>query len=401
MSDNEEYSDNESINDEISQAVAPYQNRFLTTPRRSDKSNYELVEYGKRAPRPKDYQYRGEFKRSNIEDLNWKKPTHKKGEHVIDMGIQSLKDIVGSKLGRDIKRHTHFMCPETFKLWNKTYGKRKNGTDKYWYDDTKDVDGDYIPEFIVGRNDSKGKKLEDDIIAVNGWTTVKSDYPIRSKYLSKYPLLKQRTGKDGKHFKDFVDEYYLTEENMSPNGWFPKDEYVRDRAIKMYDQYKYNLHMPNPTAFQVFMREVMWVAHKICTTEIADKLELKLKDINDKYPIGNVVKEGKKFFDKWILKPYIEALKQEEAYETYKNKYITNLRRVKKSAEFKEDNFHKWLLKQTSVRDGLNNVVAAIVDNEGKEYNDAIDYLLIYFKGKIDKALGKNSPPMGKYQRRQ
>lgn len=109
------------------------------------------------------------------------------------VGVEELAQIVGSKRFRDVKRSANFM-PGQFELWN-----GKNGN-KYW-GDYQDVDGDEINEFVVRRKDKNGP-----MIAVNGYTTKRSDWGARELYYQDNPTRESRR-KNGP-LKKYIRSFY-------------------------------------------------------------------------------------------------------------------------------------------------------------------------------------------------
>ena len=109
------------------------------------------------------------------------------------VGVKELAKIVGSRNYRDVKRSSNFM-PEQFKMWN-----AKNGG-KYW-GDYEDVDGDEINEFVVRRGNKAGP-----MIAVNGYTTKRSDWGARELYYQNNPTRESRR-KYGS-LKKYMHEFY-------------------------------------------------------------------------------------------------------------------------------------------------------------------------------------------------
>ena len=109
------------------------------------------------------------------------------------VGVKELARIVGSKRFRDVKRSANFM-PGQFELWN-----GKNGG-KYW-GGYQDLDGDEINEFVVRRKDKNGP-----MIAVNGYTTKRSDWGARELYYQDNPTRESRR-KNGP-LKKYMHNFY-------------------------------------------------------------------------------------------------------------------------------------------------------------------------------------------------
>ena len=149
-------------------------------------------------------------------------------------GINELAQIVGSKNYRDIKRSGNFM-PGQFEIWN---AKETGGNNQYW-GNYQDVDGDGLAhEFVVRRGDETGP-----MIAVNGYTTKRSDWPARRKFYEAYP---KRSDRKGKTVKTYMrDEYYaptydpmtgkITEWKIKPGS--EQDEFKEDKQWKRYNKY--------------------------------------------------------------------------------------------------------------------------------------------------------------------
>ena len=99
-------------------------------------------------------------------------------------GIKEIAQIVGSKNYRDIKRSGNFT----------------GGNNQYW-GGYQDVDGDGLAhELVVRRGDETGQ-----MIAVNGYTTKRSDWPARRKFYEAYP---NRSDRKNKTVKTYMrDEY--------------------------------------------------------------------------------------------------------------------------------------------------------------------------------------------------
>ena len=125
-------------------------------------------------------------------------------------GIEEIAQIVGSKRFRDIKRSGNFM-PGQFDIWNE---KENGGNRKYW-GGYQDADGDGLEhEFVVRRGDKHGP-----MVAVNGYTTKRSDWGARSLFYTKNPTRWQRKGKTAKTY--MRDEYYVPDydDGMDVKNW--------------------------------------------------------------------------------------------------------------------------------------------------------------------------------------
>lgn len=165
-----------------------------------------------------------------------------------EASLYTLKNVVSSKNARDIVRSTNFM-PGPFQIWN----AKPNGGNKKYVGGYEDLDGDRINEFVVKRN---GK-----IVAVNGYTTKKSDFPFKAKYYETHPTSKDRKVQP---YNEYLTNVYYGAQ-YSPDGssitrWTgqnPNDEQFRN-AYK-----KHNTHQPRPlSTYQAFSKFIVGPACK-------------------------------------------------------------------------------------------------------------------------------------------
>ena len=145
------------------------------------------------------------------------------------VGVKELAQIVGSKRFRDVKRSANFL-PGQFELWN-----AKNGN-KYW-GGYHDVDGDEINEFVVHR----GKDKTGPMIAVNGYTTKRSDWGARELFYEKNPTRESRreNGPLKKYIRSFYDPTYddtgkITKWGIKPGS---DEDPLRDEMYNRYIKY--------------------------------------------------------------------------------------------------------------------------------------------------------------------
>ena len=144
-------------------------------------------------------------------------------------GINELAQLVGSKAYRDINRSGKFM-PGQFEIWN---ASETGGNNKYW-GGYEDADGDGLAhEFVVRRGTETGP-----MIAVNGYTTKRSDWAGRKAFYEAYPNRSERKGKTVKSF--MRDEYYVpTYDGMQIKEWTIKPGSEDDEfAAAEWNRYK-------------------------------------------------------------------------------------------------------------------------------------------------------------------
>ena len=159
------------------------------------------------------------------------KTVHRRGPRGRD-AINEIAQIVGSKRFRDIKRSGNFM-PGQFDIWN---AKETGGNNKYW-GGYQDVDGDGLAhEFVVRREKETGP-----MVAVNGYTTKRSDWAARKTFYENNPSREQRKGKTVKTY--MRDEYYNPEyEGMQIKSWGVEpgsehDDFRNDKEWSRYIKY--------------------------------------------------------------------------------------------------------------------------------------------------------------------
>ena len=322
-----------------------------------------------------------------IEDAPWHHPK-RVGRPPIDFGLEKLIQVAGSKGSRDFRRRAHFMSPKAFEEWQKNKKKKL-----YWAEET-DLDDDSEDEFVVrfNRTDAKGKVIvdehgnpipDDDIAAINGWTTVKSDYKERRKYIDAYPTPKDRKGKP---FKKFMEQHYLTDEYTDAYG-YPNHKYLEKREKDMYEEgYKRKLHMPNKTARQDFMKGMVWRAYKAAVDDFVSTKNIErgqLKEILDQvHGTGWVTKLGSKLWEDWIITPFMEEQRGTQYYKDELEKYKPKFNRAPKNKErgiewsaSKPEHvaaFEKTLFKKDSIRTSINRIVSEILNEDGIYFESAI-----------------------------
>ena len=342
-----------------------------------------------------DYKYQGKYVIPQVSDEKWRH-ARAKDRVTLDMGINELAQVVGSKRARDIRRRGHFMSPEAFDAWQEKYDPKK----RYSYDE-RDLDDDKKNEFIIEHTDRYGKKK---LVAVNGWTTAKSDYPLRKEYYDLYPTHEQRKANK---FKPWLSKKYLTEENLDDYG-FPNHKYLEERSIKAATS-KFDWHMPTFNARGEFMKRVIWDAYRVARdtfVESGAEPAVIQNKCNEAFGHGWVVKLGGRFWKSWILDPFMAALRDTQYYATamqdYASKFKRNVNGKLVAAKFDAENpehiemFEKTLMKKDTARLGLNAEVRGCL-NDTEELKRALHFMSNIFINHIDKALNqksaKGSPP--------
>lgn len=145
-----------------------------------------------------------------------------------------LPGVVGSRANRDIYIKNAWQAPASFKAWQEKDPIHRAGYKTL----EKDVDGDDIPEFLVTKNDRT--------IAVNGYTTRRSEYPYRRDYYETYPTKEDR--KDHK-MNEYWQQYdpELNADNLEATWQVDEDElkkkHIRRKLPKEISPYKHFVKM--------------------------------------------------------------------------------------------------------------------------------------------------------------
>lgn len=345
------------------------------------------------------YEYPGKYDVVVVEDAKWR---HAKAKDRVttDMAINELAQVVGDKNARDIRRRGHFMSPKAFEKWQEKYDPKK----RYWAD-AMNLDNYGDPEFVVGKyktkrgakgkveivTDAEGNPIKGDYVAVNGWTTARSDYPLRKEYYENFPTHEER--KENK-YKPWIRSKYIIPDNLD-DFQFPSHKYLEDRANKMATS-KYDWRMPTFSARSEFMKMVIWSAYHTARDRLIEKTNKDAKTIKDKcdetYGHGWVVKAGGIFYNEWILVPFMKKLAQSQYYAREMQKYASRFRIDGQVVEFDPENddhierFEKVLQKKDTVRMSLNKEVRECLSND-EELKKAILFVANVFLSKMGKAV--------------
>ena len=146
-----------------------------------------------------------------------------------------------------------------------------------------------------------------------------------------------------------------------------------------------------PTARQDFMKNFVWEAYKEAVDDyLKAHPEIKRKDV--KTEPGFVIKTGSAFWQAWILEEFFESVRDSEYYQGLREKYKTKFNRAKFNKdkgityndEEHREKFEKTLLKNDSVRKGINELVHKLLDQSGPYYKDSFAYLKNIFAQRLD-----------------
>ena len=240
-----------------------------------------------------------------------------------------LFKFVSSKKHQDIVRRNNFM-PGAFEVWNEN---PKGGNHKYYGAD-EDIDGDGINEFVVRRGNAEGPR-----IAVNGYTTKLSDWPVRKEYYKAYPT---RAARKGKNINSYANEEYFNpiyaQNQMDITGYNGVDP----KSLKY--QGKYNLHISTSRSpYRALQAIIVNPAVKEAISEMCgdDKETIKAVRAQVKEGLGGGILETfvmSSVYDDLVKSRVLQTLQQAGSLEGLKSNFLTN--KVDKNPQYKVENIN-------------------------------------------------------------
>ena len=255
-------------------------------------------------------------------------------------GMDGLFDLVSSKNARDVTRKADWIADTPFQQWNEKDMKRNNGKQRYW-GRLEDYDNDGMPiEYVIRRG-----KADGPVIAVNGYTTKKSDYPWKYEYYDKYPTQDDR--KETK-FGDFMTAKYgpkYGNDNMTVESYVLDPETDRKtQRIKKNGGYTYPVPV-NRTPYQAFSSLVVHpVINSIIKDDIAKGNEEMAKEIRKKISLNSGKGPGfasvfcSMIYEIFISKPITELLTNNGMMKQYIDMYIQMKKRSNPKFTFDANN---------------------------------------------------------------
>ena len=253
-------------------------------------------------------------------------------------GIKEIAQIVGSKNYRDIKRSGNFM-PGQFEIWN---AKETGGNNQYW-GDYQDVDGDGLAhEFVVRRGDETGP-----MIAVNGYTTKRSDWPARRKFYEAYP---NRSDRKNKTVKTYMrDEYYvptydpktgkITEWKIKPGS--DQDEFKEDKQWKRYNKYTPRKMSP----YQAINKFIFMPALKMYLAEIGMTQKEYLKQYGGVAVLSKLLSD---IYYNLVKGPILAYLDNKGVLSELENEFVE--KKGIDAADIEPAEFYKYVFSKKAVR---------------------------------------------------
>lgn len=239
-----------------------------------------------------------------------------------DEYMNQIMDLVGSKQNRDIIRNNDLISTAGASIWID-----KHHRDKGWYVESKDYDGDGIPEVMV-------KRPDDSLYAVNGYYVKKSDMGTRQPYFEQFPTREDRklAREEGIRMSNFASLKYGPKK-FDPKKPFDieyeKDPYSDPLYLKQLLTHRAPRIPTTRSPYQVFtmlISKTIWENFKVWLgTESAYSFtENKGSEKNPKYEFSNLKDERKYLaiedmlsasaylYEKYVKQPVLELFKSDE-----------------------------------------------------------------------------------------
>ena len=287
------------------------------------------------------------------------------------VGLQDNEELfkfVASKSHQDIVRSNKFM-PGQFDIWN---ANPKGGNGKY-YGAYEDIDDDGINEYVVRRGNSTGPR-----IAVNGYTTKLSDWPVRKEFYVKYPTRAQRKGHT---IREFVNEDYFHPVYATNQMDIERFEGVDPRTLDYKG--KYNLHIskkqnPQRSPYRALMAIIVNPAVKEALNEVCsgDKDAIKALRNSLKDPLGGAILEThimSHVYDNLIKERVIQQLQNSGDYNKLKTTFIQNkttknpnynIGKIDEKYSTEYDEFIRSIMNKSNVKTVVKAFVAQILSDQ-------------------------------------
>ena len=297
--------------------------------------------------------------------------------------MNELFKLVSSKLSRDIVRKNQYM-PGQFEIWN----KKKSGGNKKYVAGYEDYDNDGIKiEYVVRKKNPDGSP--GPIIAVNGYSTTKSDWAARDKFYTDHPTRASRKGMNVKSYME--DEYYKPV--YAENGMDIESYSIDPESDEFTEKYKklYNLHtVKEKSPFRAIGDKIVFPVIKEVFMELAQNNEDKAK----LYRKVVVDETGMKAFETQMLADFYDINVKDKLLESLGDKrdaikqtFVT-LRKEKDpnfqmnwdygSDEYKD--FERWLFAKKGIKKLIKQYVTPLLttkleDTKNKLKTSMINYI--------------------------
>ena len=328
---------------------------------------------------------------------------------------KELADLVGSKASRHIYRSNAFINQPRFTEWqSKLKAKDPRRSLK---GQLEKLDEDDIDEFVVRDRNNR-------IVAVNGFTTKASDYPIELEY---YKANTTEAERKNVSMNQWLMSHYQPEMKIDPNTGLPSEDYYKWRSEEMKDR-RINKRIPAMTPVNVFKNTFAYdLYQEILLNTIKTKLnEHKLpaspsniaklrseickgciKQTSDKMWVGTWANH---LFDRYIKHSVLQRLKQSMTdkngevfvpYEKYRTmfidteKYKTAIERGD-SEETIQKMFSDYLFNKSLTKDFVKGRIVQILQRDHEQYTNIRNFSMDYIGSIILNAVEAAMPTKGK-----
>lgn len=337
----------------------------------------DAIEYQKRAtptvPEHAPYGYNN--------DAQWKEYQHAlqppnplESKEYTDY-MDQLGRVVGSVNARDIYRDQNYMSEGALKILN---GKRIARKQKPLYGHWTSVDGDNIDEWVV-RTKENGP-----IVAVNGYRTKKSDWDILKNYHHQYPSRAERTEHP---FNEFLADYYREDpsvEYATDTAGFATDAYLKQRK-KLQKDSKYAMHLPNPSAFNLFQKMVADIYHTIFDSFMKHPPNQKFPEeyvswiLTYSYGQGWLLNLISQLWSENVKEPVLRQIMRYKKYDEWTKAYV-KLKRDKGEAPGDLDptvnkDLADYLLRKKRVKNYIKEYVRPLLTTGSGEFTKFTNYV--------------------------
>lgn len=292
-----------------------------------------------------------------------RRPFGAPGQYHGRFGIDEIAQIVGSKHYRNIKRSGNFM-PGQFELWN----ARETGGNGKYYGDFEDADHDGLAhEFVVRRGGADGP-----MIAVNGYTTGRSDWPARRAFFEAYPNRKDRKGKTAKSY--MRDEYYAPERDKYGvvTKWLIEPGSEKDKwRGKQYEQYIRYVPPKKLTPFNAFRAYIGMPAFD----KFLDSIGVTRKQFIKQRGVGDMSKIIGNLFYEMVKGPIKAMLHDKGHMEALEQQFIEGKQDNKPGYSADDPNYEtdldNWLFKKADVKKVVKALTRQLLDKVGESITEA------------------------------
>ena len=261
-------------------------------------------------------------------------PANLKGKYKGRANLEDVWKLVGSKAGRAIYRDKDYMSEGTLNILN---GRRLARGQKPYLGTWESVDEDAVPEFVV-------RDHNNNIVAVNGYTTKRSDWDIMNKYYTYYPSKKAR--KDNP-FREFAIDYYEDDPDVkfeTDAAGFPTDEYLTRRKEAQKNSI-YSMRMPNPTAYNLFTKNLVSPIIQMKVNELAEANDVTREHImsllKKAYGEGWMLSFISQLWNGIVKTPFLTLARNTKEYKDYFDAFQIKHR----NSELTEKEKHEKLIK--------------------------------------------------------